>query len=290
MPSVPLSALDRPVAYHRVFRRVSGSTVAAVFLSQLWYWTRTLPPERDGWLYKTQSEMEEETGLSRREQETARKHLKEQGLVEEQRKGNPAKLWYRIDQDTLALAIQRAIKNGGTEQSSMAEPANQECPNPPISHTESTSETTPTPVDDVQRTDSESTDAEQVMAAFASVIGLRTLSRSEKANADELVRQGFGPEDIEPMVKWFRTDPFWSNQSIGLSTLAKHGAKWKATQPIPARWLSQEELRQFQKGDWKYGVYEEGYTGYQAWLADRDNGTLPQLDGRRVPDGAKHHD
>ena len=47
------------------------------------------------------------------------------------------------------------------------------------------------------------------------------------------------------------------------------------------RWLSQEELRQFQKGAWRYGVYEEGYTGYQAWLADRDNGTLPQLDGRR---------
>lgn len=129
--------------------------------------------------------------------------------------------------------------------------------------------------------ETESDEADAVMDAFAHAIGLRSLSSTNRPAAEDLVQQGFAPEDIAPMVQWFRTDPFWSQQSIGLSTLAKHGAKWKASAPAAERWLSQEELAQYQFADWKYGVYEIGYTGHQAWLADKEAGTLPQLDGSR---------
>ncbi len=44
--------LDRPVAYNPSFRRITGSTVAAVLLSQGFYWSkRTSDPE--GWFYKS---------------------------------------------------------------------------------------------------------------------------------------------------------------------------------------------------------------------------------------------
>ena len=57
---------DRPVAYHPALVKVAGSVTAALFLSQLLYWHgKGSDPE---WIYKTQADMEEETGLSRREE------------------------------------------------------------------------------------------------------------------------------------------------------------------------------------------------------------------------------
>ena len=69
---------------------------AGIFLRQLVYWTgRGHDPE--GWIYKTQAEMEEETGLSRHWQRKARKILGSQGAIEERKRGIPRKLWYRVD-------------------------------------------------------------------------------------------------------------------------------------------------------------------------------------------------
>jgi len=87
---------DRPIAYHRSFVDFGAGVTGAVLLSQLWYWTsRTKDP--DGWIYKTQVEWQEETGLSRHEQDTARKHLREVGVIEEKLASVPARLYYRIN-------------------------------------------------------------------------------------------------------------------------------------------------------------------------------------------------
>jgi hypothetical protein len=73
---------------------------AGIFLRQLVYWTgKEHDPE--GWIYKTQSEMEVETGLSRKQQEKARKILRSQGVINEQKKGVPCQLWYRVDLEAL---------------------------------------------------------------------------------------------------------------------------------------------------------------------------------------------
>lgn len=86
---------DRPIAYHRVFVDLAGSVTAAVMLSQAFYWAqRTDDPE--GWFYKTQDEWQDETGLSRYEQEGARTRLRELGLWEEKKAGLPCKLFFRI--------------------------------------------------------------------------------------------------------------------------------------------------------------------------------------------------
>lgn len=105
---IPLIALDRTIAYNRAFRTITKSTVAALFLSQAWHWTRTLTHSREGWFYKTQAEWEDETGLTRREQETARKQLRELELIEEERRGLDPTLWFRVNIPKLASQIRDA--------------------------------------------------------------------------------------------------------------------------------------------------------------------------------------
>ncbi|WP_321944380.1 hypothetical protein [Paraburkholderia tropica] len=105
---------SRPVAFATHLARITGHPKAAVLLSQLTYWTRhgRDVARNEGWIFKTREQWWAETGLSRSEQETARERLKALGLIQEWRGGTPAKLWYRIDRDNLARAL-----NGVREQS-----------------------------------------------------------------------------------------------------------------------------------------------------------------------------
>lgn len=145
--------LDRPIAFHRSLVPVAGGVLPALMLSQAVYWTkRTSDP--DGWFWKTQDQWEEETGMGRREQETARARLRETIFWKEDRRGIPAKGHYCVDLDLLVGALladggaqssmaesailerrKAPIKKGGTRQAGLAESA--------TLYTESTSETTP---------------------------------------------------------------------------------------------------------------------------------------------------
>lgn len=88
--------LDRPIAFNPAFKKITGSTVAALMLSQAWYWAKRTNDEK-GWFFKTQAEWEEETGLTRSEQETARKILRGLGILEDELRGIPATLYYRVN-------------------------------------------------------------------------------------------------------------------------------------------------------------------------------------------------
>jgi hypothetical protein len=81
---------------------------AAVILSQLLYW-HGKQADPDGWIKKTASELEEETGVTERQQEVTRPALVESGLVEFQRRGIPAMPFYRVKHDKIiALYLSRA--------------------------------------------------------------------------------------------------------------------------------------------------------------------------------------
>jgi len=110
-----LRLLDRPIAFHRCFIDLTSSVTAALFLSQAVYWQKRLPDERDGWWHKNRAEWTDETGLSRREQETARQNLKRLGVLEEQRTGVPAKLMYRLDNQKLSGLLNAMIDDSNTE-------------------------------------------------------------------------------------------------------------------------------------------------------------------------------
>ncbi|NWO07177.1 MAG: hypothetical protein HLX50_16255 [Alteromonadaceae bacterium] len=105
-PSVVQKILGRVVAYHAAFTLLPGVSVpGAVFLSQAFYWTRnTKAEERGGWFYKNQrgrDSWESETGLSPKQQANARKSLVEIGVLEEERRDVPAKMWYRVNCERL---------------------------------------------------------------------------------------------------------------------------------------------------------------------------------------------
>jgi hypothetical protein len=99
----------RVVAYHPSFAAIGGGVIAGLFLAQLFYW-HDRGSDPDGWIYKTQAEWEEETGLSRWEQETARRRLQERGLLEEKLAGLPARLYYRLDVERLIVLLSAQVK------------------------------------------------------------------------------------------------------------------------------------------------------------------------------------
>ena len=146
--SLFINLLDRPIAYHRIFAKMAGSVNAGVMLSQAFYWSsRTKDP--NGWFYKTQAEWEEETCLSRREQESARRNLKDLGCWEEKLIGIPAQLYYRLNLSALESKLTYTAKINSL---SMSESAILECTKAPNLEcgfsqtticTESTSENTP---------------------------------------------------------------------------------------------------------------------------------------------------
>ena len=106
--------ITHPVAYYVAFAKAGGGVTVGVFLSQLFYWTGK-GSDPDGWIYKTQEEWEAETGLTRWEQETARKRLKRAGVLEEKRRGVPARLHYRVDLDTLIDLVSSLWENHNQE-------------------------------------------------------------------------------------------------------------------------------------------------------------------------------
>lgn len=146
--------LDRPIAYHRVLAEIAGSASGGVFLSQAIYWAKraTLP---DGWFYKTSDQWFEETYLTRREQETVRKRLTAINILQEEKRGVPAKLHYRVNESELerhVLQRHATLADAGKQgavQTSFDKSAKLGSTNPPTlvqqkrqTNTETTTETT----------------------------------------------------------------------------------------------------------------------------------------------------
>lgn len=102
--------LKRPIAFHRVFVTITKSVTAALMLSQAYYW-KDKGHDPNGWFYKTQAEWKEETGLSRYEQEGARKVLRATKFWEEHKRGIPGKLYFRVNTKALFEAMQKAAAN-----------------------------------------------------------------------------------------------------------------------------------------------------------------------------------
>ena len=74
-PLDTIRAIGRPIAYHASLARHVGGVATAIFLGQLMYWDERSTDERG--VHKESKQWEEETGLSYREQTTARKKLRE---------------------------------------------------------------------------------------------------------------------------------------------------------------------------------------------------------------------
>ena len=113
--------LDRPIAFQRAFVNLGAGITGALLLSQAVYWDKRTN-DAGGWFYKTQQEWEEETGLSRYEQEGARKKLKAMGILEETKRGVPCKTYYRINKLELEKALIQYAENQQTSLQKTSKP------------------------------------------------------------------------------------------------------------------------------------------------------------------------
>lgn len=96
------------ITYYPSLTPLCGGHKAAAMLSVALAWTRNWlhrHPEREGWFWKTRTQWHEETGLSRCEQEGARKALSVAGLFHEARRGMPARLHFRVDLERLSALL-----------------------------------------------------------------------------------------------------------------------------------------------------------------------------------------
>ncbi len=102
---------EHVIAFHPAIAKITNDVKAALFFCQLMYWSDKGHDER-GWIWKTREQWTDETALSRREQETARGRLRKLDLIEEHRRGLPARLYYRVKWERLTVLLQaRADEN-----------------------------------------------------------------------------------------------------------------------------------------------------------------------------------
>ena len=92
-----LKKIGQAVAYYPNLTKKLGNVNASILLSQFIYWHDKT--EHPLGVYKTQAEIHAETGLSRKEQETGRKVLRELGLITETYKRTEHKLYFLFHPD-----------------------------------------------------------------------------------------------------------------------------------------------------------------------------------------------
>lgn len=102
-----MSVLDKlfgrgNVTYHIAVAEALDSVAGAIFAEQIAFWQDR---SEDGWVFRSTEEIQEYTGLKRVAQEGARKTLKNCAVMEEKRRGMPARLYYRLDLEKLTNLI-----------------------------------------------------------------------------------------------------------------------------------------------------------------------------------------
>ncbi|WP_145500074.1 hypothetical protein [Yersinia bercovieri] len=157
-PSELIYQFGRPIAYYPGLVPYLGSVNAVILFCQLFYWTGKETSEFG--IFKTTEEIESETGLTYEEQLTARKKLKQAGVLKETNKRLEHRIYYQINTEQLDRSLSQLIDkspNGENPfgETGKAQLANEEMPCPPagesltggqgiphFDHTEITSEIT----------------------------------------------------------------------------------------------------------------------------------------------------
>lgn len=101
---------DRVIAFHPRLAVAFGGVNEALIFQQLAYWSDK-GNDPDGWIYKTRDELRDETTLTRTQQENARKRLRALGVIDEQRRGIPPYVWFRVNWERVFALIDQSAGN-----------------------------------------------------------------------------------------------------------------------------------------------------------------------------------
>jgi hypothetical protein len=95
-----LAGVGRPVAFYPGLVKALDDRNEAIFICQMAYW-RGKGDSKDGWIYKTSDEIEQETSLTYKEQTNVRKGLVDKGLLKEKYARTEHKMYFRVDWDAV---------------------------------------------------------------------------------------------------------------------------------------------------------------------------------------------
>lgn len=105
---------SKPIAFNPDLVKITKSINGAILLGQLLYWHRKgSNPE---WIYKTIKEMEEETSLTRAQQDLAIKKCKKLNFIEVRLKGIPAKRHFKVNVDEIIKSLRGIVQIDGLSQ------------------------------------------------------------------------------------------------------------------------------------------------------------------------------
>jgi hypothetical protein len=109
---------NRTVGYSPDLARIVGGATIGLFLSQLLFLSDK-GNNPDGWVYKSEAEMGRETGLTKREQQTARRKLLALGVIAIMRGGWKNTYHFKIIWEKLyqVIAGSQLVQNVATEKS-----------------------------------------------------------------------------------------------------------------------------------------------------------------------------
>lgn len=211
-----LKKIGQAVAYYPNLTKKLGSVNASILLSQFIYWHDKT--EHPLGVYKTQDEIKAETGLSRKEQETGRKVLRELGLITETHKRTEHKLYFLFHPD---------VFDEWFENEAMPESDIRECKKVALPMPES--DIPPMPESDIRylhKSTNENTQESESAPAQNSEIDLSLTEKPTAIETFEFLKQSlvFGSEfgvisEREPNLAEINAlvtevDCFWSNKHL----------------------------------------------------------------------------
>jgi hypothetical protein len=108
---------NRVVGYSPDLARAVGGATIGLFLSQLLFLSDK-GANPDGWIYKSEAEMGRETGLTKREQQTARRKLLSLGVIRIERRGFKFTYHFKVIWERLyqVIAGSQQTQNVSTEK------------------------------------------------------------------------------------------------------------------------------------------------------------------------------
>jgi hypothetical protein len=100
-----LKTLGPTVAYHAGMAKYLGGVNPTLLFCQILYWSTKSMERPDLGVYKSVDELQRETGMTYREQVTARKCLVELGVVKVTRSRSEHRIYFLIDDDAFAKLV-----------------------------------------------------------------------------------------------------------------------------------------------------------------------------------------
>lgn len=103
---------EEPIMYERLSAHVLGSVAAAVWMGNANLYRSSMFVTPDGWYERSAAQIQIDTGLNRFEEASARRCLRELGVLVERKASLPARTQFRINDDRVHELIRQAIEGG----------------------------------------------------------------------------------------------------------------------------------------------------------------------------------